>query len=177
MCVFFVLSQDYSYDHSEEWPPVGRIITRNIRKLYDDRTKVLKDRLPILKWAPTYKLSYLFHDFVAGFTVGLTAIPQGIAYAIVAGLPAEYGLYSGFIGSFVYLIFGSTKDITIGPTAILALLIQRYVAENLEFAILLAFINGALIFLFGILNLGCLVQFISVPVSSRQSQSHTRFRV
>lgn len=191
---FFFFAQDYSYDQSEEWPPVGRIITRNIRKLYNDRTKVLKDRFPILKWAPTYKLDYLFHDFIAGFTVGLTAIPQGIAYAIVAGLPPQYGLYSGFIGSFVYLIFGSSKDITIGelstlhiteldiliivsiyatgPTAILALLIQRYVAENLEFAILLAFINGALIFLFGILNLGCLVQFISVPVSSTRSQSH-----
>lgn len=112
MCVIYF--KDYSYDHSEEWPPVGRIITRNIRKLYDNRTKVLKDRLPILKWGPGYKLGYLFHDFIAGFTVGLTAIPQGIAYAIVAGLPAQYGLYSGFIGCFVYLIFGSSKDITIG---------------------------------------------------------------
>lgn len=112
--ILFFCFQDYSYDHSEKWPPVGRIITRNIRKLYDDRTKVLKDRLPILKWAPTYKLGYLFHDFIAGFTVGLTAIPQGIAYAIVAGLPPQYGLYSGFIGCFVYLIFGSSKDVTIG---------------------------------------------------------------
>lgn len=158
---------------------------------------MLKDRLPILKWAPTYKLGYLLHDFIAGFTVGLTAIPQGIAYAIVAGLPAQYGLYSGFIGCFVYLFFGSSKDITIGelstfhitalaiiiiisiystgPTAILSLLIQRYVSENLEFAVLLAFINGALIFLFGTLNLGCLVQFISVPVSSKQSQPHNLF--
>lgn len=106
--------QDYSYDYAEEWPPVGRIISRNLRRLYNERTKILKDRLPILKWAPTYELGYLFHDFVAGFTVGLTAIPQGIAYAIVAGLPPQYGLYSGFIGCFVYLFFGSAKDVTIG---------------------------------------------------------------
>lgn len=85
-----------------------------MRRLYNERNKILKDRLPILKWAPAYKFGYLFHDFVAGFTVGLTAIPQGIAYAIVAGLPPQYGLYSGFIGCFVYLVFGSAKDVTIG---------------------------------------------------------------
>lgn len=70
--------------------------------------------MPIFKWAPNYKGTYLINDFVAGLTVGLTAIPQGIAYAIVAGLPPQYGLYSGFMGSFVYLVFGSCKDITIG---------------------------------------------------------------
>lgn len=152
------------------------------------------NRLPILKWVPTYRLSYLFYDFIAGLTVGLTAIPQGIAYAIVAGLPPQYGLYSGFIGSFVYLVFGSSKDVTIGkylsvqntirkfnvpknknfcsfllfligPTAILSLLIQRYVAKSIDFATFLTLINGALIFVFGMLNLGFLVQFISVPVS------------
>ena len=55
-------------------------------------------------------------------TVGLTVIPQGIAYAIVAGLPPQYGLYSAFMGCFVYCVFGSSKDITIGPTAIMALM-------------------------------------------------------
>lgn len=85
-----------------------------MHRIYIDRKQVLRNRLPILKWLPTYRLSYLFYDFIAGLTVGLTAIPQGIAYAIVAGLPPQYGLYSGFVGSFVYLIFGSSKDVTIG---------------------------------------------------------------
>lgn len=85
-----------------------------MRRMCNDRKKILMNRLPILKWVPTYRLSYLFYDFIAGLTVGLTAIPQGIAYAIVAGLPPQYGLYSGFIGSFVYLVFGSSKDVTIG---------------------------------------------------------------
>lgn len=82
--------------------------------MYNDRKQIMMNRLPILKWVPTYKPSYLFYDFIAGLTVGLTAIPQGIAYAIVAGLPPQYGLYSGFVGSFVYLVFGSSKDVTIG---------------------------------------------------------------
>lgn len=53
---------------------------------------------------------------MAGLTVGLTAIPQGIAYAVVAGLEPQYGLYSGFMGCFVYLLFGSCKDVTIGES-------------------------------------------------------------
>lgn len=112
----FVHWTDYSYDYSEQWPPVCSILNRNVRRMYNNRKQILMNRLPILKWVPTYKLSYLFYDFIAGLTVGLTAIPQGIAYAIVAGLPPQYGLYSGFIGSFVYLIFGSSKDVTIGKT-------------------------------------------------------------
>lgn len=102
------------YDSKEQWPPICSVINRNMHRIYIDRKQVLRNRLPILKWLPSYRLSYLFYDFIAGLTVGLTAIPQGIAYAIVAGLPPQYGLYSGFIGSFVYLVFGSSKDVTIG---------------------------------------------------------------
>lgn len=82
--------------------------------MYNNKQKILVNRVPIFKWAPNYKWRYLINDFVAGLTVGLTAIPQGIAYATVAGLPPQNGLYSGFMGSFVYLFFGSCKDITIG---------------------------------------------------------------
>lgn len=112
--LFFVRRLDYTNDYSEQWPPVCSILNRNVRRMYNNRKQIVMNRLPFLKWVPTYKLSYLFYDFIAGLTVGLTAIPQGIAYAIVAGLPPQYGLYSGFIGSFVYLIFGSSKDVTIG---------------------------------------------------------------
>jgi len=53
-------------------------------------------------------------DFIAGFTVGLTTIPQAIAYGVVAGLEPQYGLYSAFMGCFTYIVFGSCKDVTIG---------------------------------------------------------------
>lgn len=116
ICFFisFFSHTDYTYDNSEQWPPICSILNRNARRMYNDRKQIMMNRLPILKWVPTYKPSYLFYDFIAGLTVGLTAIPQGIAYAIVAGLPPQYGLYSGFVGSFVYLVFGSSKDVTIG---------------------------------------------------------------
>lgn len=73
--------------------------------------------------------------------------------------------------SLTSFVLGDFSAITIGPTAILALLIQRYVAENADFAVFIAFMNGTLIFLFGLLNLGFLVQFISTPVNRRSSYS------
>ncbi|BET02084.1 high affinity sulfate transmembrane transporter activity [Nesidiocoris tenuis] len=127
----------------------------------------LPKRLPILAWAPCYKFSTLLKDFIAGLTVGLTAIPQGIAYAVVAGLQPQYGLYSGFMGCFVYFFFGSCKDITVGPTAIMALMTQTYVEKHgPDFAVLLAFLSGLVILFCGVLRLGFLVEFISMPVTA-----------
>lgn len=74
----------------------------------------VKNVLPVLTWLPHYRASFVIDDFVAGLTVGLTAIPQAIAYAAVAGLPTQYGLYSAFMGCFVYIIFGTCKDVTVG---------------------------------------------------------------
>ncbi|KAL0278534.1 UNVERIFIED_CONTAM: hypothetical protein PYX00_000336 [Menopon gallinae] len=128
--------------------------------------KTLKRRLPILEWLPKYNMDMFLSDMLAGFTVGLTAIPQGIAYAVVAGLEPQYGLYSGFMGCVMYFFLGSVKDITIGPTAIMALMAQKSVeAYNSDFAVLLCFLSGCIILLFGILNLGFLVSFISAPVT------------
>ena len=84
--------------------------------------KSLAAKLPILSWLPKYNMDSGVSDMIAGVTVGLTVIPQGIAYAVVAGLPPQYGLYSAFMGCFTYCVFGSAKDITIGPTAIMALM-------------------------------------------------------
>ncbi|XP_034940504.1 sodium-independent sulfate anion transporter-like isoform X2 [Chelonus insularis] len=125
----------------------------------------LLKKIPILGWLPLYSWSKLLQDSLAGLTVGLTAIPQGIAYAVVAGLPPQYGLYSGFMGCFVYLIFGSAKDVTVGPTAIMALLVQPYVINlGVDFAVLLCFLTGCIITTMGILHIGFLVNFISMPV-------------
>lgn len=67
----------------------------------------------------------------------------------------QYGLYSGFMGSFVYIFLGSTKDITVGPTAIMALMTQTYVLSyGPDFAVLLTFLSGCVISLFGLLQLG-----------------------
>ena len=84
----------------------------------------------------------------------------------MAGLPPQYGLYSAFMGCFVYCLFGSCKDITIGPTAIMALMTSMHAKHGPEYAVLLSFLSGIIIFLCGLLQLGFLIDFISVPVIS-----------
>ncbi|XP_037902520.1 sodium-independent sulfate anion transporter-like [Hermetia illucens] len=148
--------------YKEELPDVLGAVRRKARN--GCGKKLLFERLPILKWMPEYRLSYLPQDFLAGLTVGLTAIPQGIAYAVVGGLRPQYGLYSDFMGSFVYILFGTCKDITIGPTAIMALMVQKHTEYSPDFAVLMTFLAGCIILLLGLLNLGFLVQFISAPV-------------
>lgn len=78
------------------------------------RKKILYKRVPILNWLPTYNKDDAIGDLVAGFTVGLTVIPQALAYAGIAKLPAAHGLYGSFLGSFIYIFLGSCKDIPMG---------------------------------------------------------------
>ena len=75
---------------------------------------------------------------IAGITVALTVIPQGLAYAGVAGLPPQYGLYSAFMGCFVYVFFGTAKDITFGPTAIMSLMVGQFGKGEARFRFSLA---------------------------------------
>ncbi|KAK7870326.1 hypothetical protein R5R35_003714 [Gryllus longicercus] len=146
------------------YPPALRRAAERARR--GCTRKLLFKRVPILTWAPLYRPGAAVSDLVAGFTVGLTVIPQAIAYANVAGLPPEYGLYSSFMACFVYALLGSCKDSAVGPTAIAAILTR----ENLhglgpEFAVLLCFLSGCVELLMGVLQLGFLIDFISGPVS------------
>ncbi|XP_073945676.1 sodium-independent sulfate anion transporter-like isoform X2 [Choristoneura fumiferana] len=145
-------------------PPDDRRFRRAAAKLCG--LESWRRRVPITIWLPTYKLEYVFRDLIAGVTVGLTSIPQGIAYAIIAGLPPQVGLYSSIFPGFVYMLLGSCKDVTVGPTAILAALLAKYVAKSEAFAYLAAFLSGCIIMLLGALQLGFLLDFISKPVIS-----------
>ncbi|KAK3091412.1 hypothetical protein FSP39_019726 [Pinctada imbricata] len=130
--------------------------------------EAVKGKFPITKWLPRYNLRDLQCDFIAGLTVGLTVIPQGLAYAKIANLPPQYGLYSAFMGCFVYCFLGTSKDITLGPTAIMSLMTATFavspVKDDPTYAILLCLMTGIVQFLMGVLHLGILVNFISYPV-------------
>ncbi|XP_012530360.1 sodium-independent sulfate anion transporter isoform X1 [Monomorium pharaonis] len=131
--------------------------------------KTLYKRLPVLNWLPRYNGQDALGDLVAGITVGLTVIPQSLAYSNVAGLPPQYGLYGSFLGCFIYIIFGSCKDIPMGPTAIISLLTYQTVSHldaPVQHAILLCFIAGIVELIMGIFGLGFLIDFVSGPVSS-----------
>ncbi|XP_017892165.1 sodium-independent sulfate anion transporter-like [Ceratina calcarata] len=128
--------------------------------------KLIKNRIPVLNWLPKYRPNDALGDLVAGLTVGLTLIPQAIAYAGLAGLTPQYGLYSAFAGSFVYIIFGTCREVNIGPTALISLLTLTYARGVPEYAVLLCFLSGCVTVIFGILRLGFLVDFVSIPVVS-----------
>ncbi|XP_056615161.1 sodium-independent sulfate anion transporter [Triplophysa dalaica] len=124
----------------------------------------LRTCFPILTWLPRYNLTWLKMDLIAGLTVGLTVVPQALAYAAVAGLPVQYGLYSAFMGGFIYCIFGSSKDITLGPTAIMSLLCSSYIDGDPVFAVVLTLLCGVIQTGMALLRLGFLLDFISYPV-------------
>lgn len=99
--------------------------------------------------------------------MGLTVLPQALAYATVAGLPPIYGLYSSFVGPLIYIFFGGTKAINIGPTAINSILTYKYTrGKSPEYAVFLTFITGFVCTLMAIFKLGFVANFISSPVIS-----------
>lgn len=127
----------------------------------------LKRRLPLLTWINNYSLKDLHGDLIAGISVAFTILPQGLALSLLAGLPPQYGLYSSFVGCFVYAIFGTCKDVAFGPTSIQAILLAPFVTlGGTVYAILLSLYIGCAMLVLGILNLGFVVDFVSFPVLS-----------
>ncbi|XP_065075956.1 sodium-independent sulfate anion transporter-like [Ochlerotatus camptorhynchus] len=157
------IPEDSELDYREQFPDLRPLLQRQLRGIWT-RENALR-RFPFLVWGPQYNLRKFASDAIAGITVGLTSIPQSIAYAVVANLEPQYGLYSNFMGSFVYAFFGSVKEITIAPTAIMALMVQHIVLElGPAGAVLSSFLSGCIALLLGLLNFGFVVQFISMPV-------------
>ena len=134
----------------------------------------VKSYLPILEWLPNYKKSDLQGDLSAGLTVGIMLIPQGMAYAMLAGLEPIHGLYAVTIPLLLYAIFGTSRQLAVGPVAMVSLLTAAGIAslnadspeQYLLYALTLAFLVGLIQFVMGILRLGFVVNFLSHPVIS-----------
>ncbi|XP_027199040.2 sodium-independent sulfate anion transporter-like [Dermatophagoides pteronyssinus] len=135
-----------------------------IKNRYFTKRKLYR-LLPPLRWIPAYTLDDLKGDIISGISVAFTIVPQGLALASLAGLPPQYGLYTSFVGCFVYSVLGSCKDMAVGPTSILSMIVLPYVLiGGPQYSILLAFFAGCIQLLAGLLNLGFIVDFISFPV-------------
>jgi SulP family sulfate permease len=134
----------------------------------------IKSLLPILDWLPNYQKKDLGGDLSAGLTVGVMLIPQGMAYAMIAGLPPVYGLYAAMIPQVIYALFGTSRQLAVGPVAMDSLLVAAGVStlavtgsdQYIALAILLSFMMGIVQVAFGALRLGFLVNFLSKPVIS-----------
>ncbi|MDD5241026.1 MAG: SulP family inorganic anion transporter [Sulfuricella sp.] len=128
-------------------------------------------RLPLAKLL-TLNPGAFKHDLIAGVTVSLVAIPQSLAYAQLAGVPAYYGLYAALIPTIVGALFGSSRQLSTGPVAMTSLLTAASVAPLAAhgsetfyaFVILLAMLSGLFQVLFGVLRVGVLLNFLSHPV-------------
>ena len=133
---------------------------------------MLRKFLPFLTRFRGYSLSKFRVDFVAGLTVALVLVPQSMAYAQLAGLPAYYGLYASVAPPMIAALFGSSRQLATGPVAVVSLMtaasLQPLAAVGSEafiaYAILLAFVVGVFQLALGVLRLGLVVNFLSHPV-------------
>ncbi|XP_070507122.1 sodium-independent sulfate anion transporter isoform X2 [Chironomus tepperi] len=152
--------------------PYDELLKNHNAKISHKIGDFVKRRLYILNWLPEYDRTKAIGDFISGVTIGLTMIPQSLAYANLANVPAIYGLYSAFMGSIVYIFLGTVKEVSIGPTSLMSIITVSYTYEKpIEYVFIMTFICGCVEMLMGIFKLGFLVDFISVPVVSAFSSS------
>jgi SulP family sulfate permease len=127
---------------------------------------------PFLRWFQGYDLNGFRADAISGLTVALVLIPQSMAYAQLAGLPAYYGLYAAFLPPMIAALFGSSRQLATGPVAVVSLMTSASLeplatagsAGYIAYAILLALMVGMFQFALGLLQLGLVVNFLSHPV-------------
>lgn len=130
--------------------------------------------LPFLEWGRTYNLGTLSSDLVAAIIVTMMLVPQSLAYALLAGLPPEIGIYASILPLIAYALFGTSRTLAVGPVALLALMTAAAasrVAEPgsalyIEASIVLALLSGLILFAMGLFRLGFLANFLSHPVVS-----------
>jgi sulfate permease, SulP family len=144
--------------------------------MFDPKTQLHRwtSFLPILDWGLHYRREYLAGDLTAGIIVASLLIPQGMAYALLAGLPPQVGLYASILPPVVYAFLGTSRSLSVAPVAVDSLMVAAAVstlaAENtpkyLGLALLLALMVGAIEILMGIFRLGFLVNFLSQAVIS-----------
>ncbi|OZJ04457.1 hypothetical protein BZG36_02789 [Bifiguratus adelaidae] len=127
---------------------------------------------PIVTWLPKYNMGWFLGDLISGITIGTIVVPQSMAYAKIATLPPQYGLYTSVVGSIIYPLFATSKDITIGTTAIASLTVSQIIAAvqashpdmtNVEIAMTLTILAGFVTLVLGVLHLGFLIDFIPGP--------------
>ena len=130
--------------------------------------------IPILDWGRRYNRETFINDAVAALIVTIMLIPQSLAYALLAGVPPEVGLYASVAPLLLYAVLGSSSVLAVGPVAVVSLMTAAAVGEHAtagthaywQIAITLAFLSGGMLLLMGVLRLGFLANFLSHPVIS-----------
>ncbi len=132
----------------------------------------LRRHVPLLDWAPAYDRTAFSNDMIAALVVTIMLIPQSLAYALLAGLPPEAGIYASIAPIMLYAIFGTSRALAVGPVAVVSLLTASAVGQVADqgtagyavAALTLAVLSGGFLLLMGVLRLGFLANFLSHPV-------------
>ncbi len=135
---------------------------------------IIERWVPLIGWLRTYHRGLLTRDVLAAVIVTLMLVPQALAYAMLAGLPPEMGLYASMLPLVLYAIFGTSASLAVGPVAVAALMtasaLSSFAApgspEYIGAALVLAALSGLILIAMGVLRLGFLVNFLSHPVIS-----------
>ncbi|MCE8011311.1 SulP family inorganic anion transporter [Billgrantia desiderata] len=133
---------------------------------------MLRRYLPILTWLPHYNRRLGGADLLAGLIVTVMVIPQSLAYAVLAGLPAVVGLYASLLPALAYVVLGTSRTLAVGPVAIVALMTGAALSgvatpgtpEYLQAALILSLLSGLMLLLMGLLRMGFVANFLSHPV-------------
>lgn len=128
--------------------------------------------LPILSWIKSYNKHWLKNDLVAGMTLGVMLVPQGMAYAMIVGLPPIHGLYAALVPQLVYALTGTSRQLAVGPVAMDSLLVATGVGalgligpqDHIAAVLLLTLMVGLLQLLLGFFKMGFFANFLSRPV-------------
>tara|TARA_R110002049_G_scaffold201885_4_gene372521 strand:- start:1155 stop:2906 length:1752 start_codon:yes stop_codon:yes gene_type:complete len=132
----------------------------------------LKQLIPALTWMKSYNSQLLHSDIFAGIITAILLVPQGIAYAFLAGLPAEVGIYSSLLPALVYVVLGSSRVLSVGPVSIAAIMVASALSSTellsmgtpTQNAMILAVEGGLILCIMSVLRMGSLVNYISQPV-------------
>src|SRR5829696_10196274 len=153
---------------------VGRVTAPPVA-VHQAKLGLLQRYLPILDWLPKYQRQWFTPDAVAALSVWALLIPQALAYATIAGVPVEYGLYTAFVALVGYAVFGTSRQMVQGPSAAVAAVSAAVVGPIIGASALgtnawvgytaaLAFAAGALYLALGLLRMGWVSNFLSKAV-------------
>src|SRR5262250_564467 len=136
-------------------------------------TRGRRGAIPVLDWLPGYRKEWLRPDVIAGLTTGAVTIPKAMAYATIAGLPVQVGLYTAFLPMVIYALLGTSRALSVSTTTTLAILVAAELgkvvpkgdpATLLTASAMLTLLVGAALVLASLLRLGFVANFISEPV-------------
>ncbi|CAF1071908.1 unnamed protein product [Rotaria sp. Silwood1] len=160
------------HEYFEPYPTVKSWLKGQINNPKQRIKNYFLSYLPFINWIYRYNLTWFWGDLIAGLTVGAIVIPQSMAYAGLAKLQPQFGLYSSFVGVMIYWLFATSKDISIGPVAVMSALTgsvveavhEEYPGYELHtIASALALIAGCIVCALGMFRLGFIVDFIPLP--------------